>query len=164
MYNLKLQPLPFLEAIEHFRDKVTLTPEEFNALADEYKVKAFTVAGIAALDILNDIYQALLKALAEGLTMEEFRQSVNEVLEKRGWQGLTPLPGRQHFQDEPPDGLPGGAVPADDRPGRAGQEAILDVRRGERPAHQAHAPGHGRQGVPGGPPLLGHLVPPNGYR
>ncbi|MCL6558763.1 MAG: phage head morphogenesis protein [Firmicutes bacterium] len=90
MLDIKLEPLPFEEAIEYFRDKVPLSPDQYQKLADEYKAKAFTVGGIAALDILNDILKELLKALEEGLTQDEFRERINETLKSKGWDGLSP--------------------------------------------------------------------------
>lgn len=89
MLDLNIEPMPFPEAIEYFRDKVPLTPEQFKRLEDEYKSKAFTVSGITALDVLNDIMKELLKALEEGLTAAEFRERVNRALEARGWEGLS---------------------------------------------------------------------------
>ncbi|MEW5897732.1 MAG: phage minor head protein [Bacillota bacterium] len=84
------ESMSFSRAIEYFRDKVLLTQEQFEALIDEYKTKAFAVAGIASLDVLNDIYQALLKALEEGLTIKEFRELVQEIPRRKGWEGLLP--------------------------------------------------------------------------
>lgn len=89
MAKVTLEPLPFAEAIGYFRDRVPLPPEQYKRLEDEYKTKAFTVGGIAALDVLSDIMKELLKALEEGLTAADFRKSVNQLLEDRGWEGLT---------------------------------------------------------------------------
>lgn len=90
MKNIKLEPLPFDQAIDYFKDKVALSPEQFKALEKKYRNLAFTVSGIAALDILNDIYKELLKAIEEGSTQQEFGKKANEILERRGWKGLTP--------------------------------------------------------------------------
>lgn len=90
MKAVKLEPLPFDEAIDFFRDKLPLTPKEYDRLSFEARTKAFTIAGVAALDVLHDIYNELQKAIDEGLPMEAFRKSANEILEKKGWRGLTP--------------------------------------------------------------------------
>lgn len=89
MLNVNLGPMPFTEAIEYFRDKVALTPDQFKRLEDEYKTKAFTVGGITALDVLNDIMKELIKALEKGLTLGELREQVNRMLEAKGWEGLS---------------------------------------------------------------------------
>lgn len=88
--DIRLEPLAFEEAVEFFRDKVVLPPGDFEKLWGEYRSLAFSVAGIAALDVLKDIYEALLRAIEEGLTQQDFARQVNEILESRGWQGLTP--------------------------------------------------------------------------
>lgn len=90
MFRLELEPLPFAEAIEFFRSRVPLTIKQFEALEDEVRTNAFTVAGITALNILRDVQEALEKALTEGTTVEEFRKQANEILGRRGWKGLTP--------------------------------------------------------------------------
>lgn len=84
-------PLKFEEAIEYFKDKVSMKPEEFAKLSNEYKTKAFTVGGIASLDIIKKFMEALEKALEEGKTMEDFRKDVNEFLKAKGYEGITPF-------------------------------------------------------------------------
>jgi SPP1 gp7 family putative phage head morphogenesis protein len=88
--EFKLEPLPFDEAIAFFQDKLTLTPEDYDRLSFEARTRAFTVSGVLALDVLLDVHRELSKAIEQGTTMEEFRKSSNAILEKRGWQGLTP--------------------------------------------------------------------------
>ena len=88
--DVRLEPLTFEQAVEFFKDKVVLPPREFERLWGEYKNLAFTVSGIAVLDVLKDIYEALLRAIEDGRTQQEFAQQVNEILENRGWKGLAP--------------------------------------------------------------------------
>lgn len=91
MPEFKSEPLPFEEAIQFFKDKLALKPEEYKRLAEEAKVKAFTISGYTSLEILNDILKELEKALTEGITVTEFRDSVNQLLERKGYQGFTPF-------------------------------------------------------------------------
>lgn len=88
--TIRLEPLTFAAAIEFFRDKVALTPQQFAELAEACRIRAFTVSGIAALDILQDMLEALNTALAAGTTMESWRKEVNRLLAAKGWDGLTP--------------------------------------------------------------------------
>jgi SPP1 gp7 family putative phage head morphogenesis protein len=90
MADFKLKPFSFQEAIDFFKDKVTLTPAQFRKLAQEYQSLAFTVSGIAAMDVLSDIYTELLKAIEKGLTAQEFADSAQDIFERKGWEGLTP--------------------------------------------------------------------------
>ena len=58
-----------------------MTPDEYRALEDRARRKAFTVAGVMDLDLLNDTFKALDKAVAEGTTFETFAREVGEKLE-----------------------------------------------------------------------------------
>lgn len=88
--QIVLEPLPFEGAISYWRSKVVLTPEEFRRLADEIKVNAFTVADMAGLDMLNEVWRLLDQAIAEGLTVREFQEKAMELFKTRGWEGATP--------------------------------------------------------------------------
>lgn len=88
--KLKLEPLPFEEAIDYFKDKVPMYKAQYAKLAKEYQGLAFTVAGISSLDIINDVFQELQKAIEEGLTPRMFADNINAILKNKGWEGLTP--------------------------------------------------------------------------
>lgn len=59
----------------------------------------FTVAKSAGFDILEDIYQAVLDALAGGQTLEQFSRDLKPTLQRKGWWGAAemadPLTGLQ---------------------------------------------------------------------
>ena len=88
--NIELEPLPFEEAIEVFGDKVAMTPEEFYALAEEVRARAFTVARTSGMDVIMDVQNAVSKALDSGETLRDFTNRLGEIMEARGWEGLTP--------------------------------------------------------------------------
>jgi len=93
MAELELKPLPFEEAIEAFRGLLDLTPAEFYALAEEARAQAFTVSGVARMDILKDLHEAVQKALDEGETLAGFKNRVDDIFGSRGWaapEGFTP--------------------------------------------------------------------------
>lgn len=87
---IELEAWNVKEAIEFFKDKIVLTPSQFYSLVRQAKVNAFTVSEITSLDILNDIFDELTKAMEQGSTLEEFRRAVNVRIEAKGWTGLTP--------------------------------------------------------------------------
>ena len=58
-----------------------MTPDEYRALEDRARRKAFTVAGVMDLDLLNDTFKALDKAVAQGTTFETFVKEVGPRLE-----------------------------------------------------------------------------------
>ncbi len=47
--------------------------------------KAFTIAGEMKLDLLADFHTAINKMIAEGLTIHDFRQEFDSIVEKYGW-------------------------------------------------------------------------------
>ena len=89
-----LRPMPFKEAVDYFKGKTTLTDKEFEKLVSEVgefaHSQAFTVAHIARADVLQDIYDEVLKAIEKGLTLWDFREKIDEIMTRRGWKGLSP--------------------------------------------------------------------------
>jgi len=82
-----LVPLPFEEAIEYWRSRVLLPPETFRELVDEARSRAFSVAGAARADIIQDVYDALQRVMEEGLPLAEFKREIAEIVEEQGWTG-----------------------------------------------------------------------------
>jgi len=83
-----LRPLPMAEALEYWRSKVQLPPKEFYRLAEQYRVRAFTVSRLARADMLGEIFESIEKALAEGVSFGAWRKSLAPVWEENGWTGI----------------------------------------------------------------------------
>ncbi|MBP4453545.1 phage head morphogenesis protein, partial [Acinetobacter baumannii] len=49
--------------------------------------KAFTVAKIARMDLLQDIRQSLITAMEKGQTLEQWKASIMPTLQEKGWWG-----------------------------------------------------------------------------
>lgn len=79
----------FEEAVAYFGSKLPVTASEFHKLAEEYKSLAFTVSGYTKAQVLKKFHDELLKAIEEGLTMKDFKESMNGFLERRGYTGMT---------------------------------------------------------------------------
>lgn len=80
--------LPFDEAIAWFRDKdIELSPDSWRQVWEQANVKSFTVARVAARDILQDIKDEVQKALDEGISLDEFKSNLRPMLERKGWLG-----------------------------------------------------------------------------
>ena len=84
---LDVEPLPFDEAREFWKGKVVLSPEQFTALERAARVRAFTVSGIAKLDSLQDVFEAIGRAIEEGTTVSEFKKDIKDLIERKGWTG-----------------------------------------------------------------------------
>lgn len=88
--NITLEPLPFEEAIAVFQDRVPMTPGAFYALADDVRERAFTVSRVSSMDVITDVHNAVLKAIDSGETLASFQARLGEIMEARGWEGMTP--------------------------------------------------------------------------
>lgn len=83
------EEIKFEEAINYFKDKVPVTSQAFYKISKEYRTLAFTVSGYTKIQVLKKFYDELLIALEEGTTMREFKEQMNEFLEKKGYEGLS---------------------------------------------------------------------------
>ena len=91
--NISLEPLPFKEAIEYFESRIPLTTKEFYALAADAQAKAFMVSGVTRMDIVEGMHQSILKAIADGETLRDFKNRVGGILEAKGVvapEGMAP--------------------------------------------------------------------------
>lgn len=55
----------------------------------EENAKAFTVAKAMTRDLLEDIREAVQKALDEGMTLQQFQKELRPRLQARGWWGIA---------------------------------------------------------------------------
>ncbi len=83
------EPLKFEEAIEYFEGRISITSSQYYRIAREYRTKAFTVSGYSSAEILNEFHKELVKALDEGTTCKKFKDSMNDFLERKGYEGLS---------------------------------------------------------------------------
>ncbi len=81
--------LPFPEAITFFRQKVDLPTERWTDLWEGMHARAFVVAGAMQEDLLADLRQAVDGAIADGTTLEQFRDDFEATVARRGWTGWT---------------------------------------------------------------------------
>ena len=79
--------VPPAEAIEHFRRKKYHTAFDWRDTDAALHLRSFTVAKAMRVDILGDIREAVDAAMAEGMSFEGFRASLEPTLRKKGWWG-----------------------------------------------------------------------------
>jgi SPP1 gp7 family putative phage head morphogenesis protein len=100
---IELKPLPFDEAIRFFRDKgLAVSPLSWRDVWADANVRAFTVARVAAMDVLEDIRREVDRAVRSGVTLQDFKASLAETLARKGWW-TPPL-------EKPEEILPDGMV------------------------------------------------------
>lgn len=83
-FALTLQPE---KAIEYFRAKGYAVTWSWRELWQQAQAKAFTVAGVMKMDVLQDIRQSVDDALAKGETYAGFEKQLQPILERKGWWG-----------------------------------------------------------------------------
>lgn len=79
----------FREAASFLREKEAADPAKYRKLSDAYKSRAFSVAGYASLEVLNQFLGELDRAVEEGGTKERFRERMNTYLRDNGYAGIN---------------------------------------------------------------------------
>ncbi len=89
--------LPPREAVEHFRAKGYHIGFDWRDTDAATHRHSFTVAKVMEVDILEDIRSEVDRAIAEGITFEEFHDNLEPRLKEKGWWGrqqmVDPLTG-----------------------------------------------------------------------
>lgn len=100
-----------LPPIEFFRRKGYLIGFSWEDVWQQEHQAAFTVAKAMQIDILRDILEAVDRALADGITFEQFCKGLTPLLMQKGWWGGADMerppyrrseerPARQHAPPE----------------------------------------------------------------
>lgn len=79
--------LPPEDAISYLEKKGFKIGWDWHETLDNAHSKAFTVAKVARMDLLQDIRQSLITAMQQGQTLEQWKASITPVLQEKGWWG-----------------------------------------------------------------------------
>lgn len=78
--------LPFEEQIAYFLQKgLTISPNSWRDIWRQAHARAFTVARVTAMEVLEDIRKEIDRAMASGMSFADFRKRIIPMLEKKGW-------------------------------------------------------------------------------
>lgn len=83
-YAIRLTPR---KAVEYFEQKGHRISWDWTDTWQEAHARAFTVAHVARMDVLQDIHGAVGSALREGKTGRQFQKELEPVLRTKGWWG-----------------------------------------------------------------------------
>jgi SPP1 gp7 family putative phage head morphogenesis protein len=61
--------------------------DSYDALSGDAHAKAFTVAKVSQLDLLDDIFKAIEDFKTSGKSVKEFKEQIIPILQKKGWWG-----------------------------------------------------------------------------
>lgn len=78
--------MPMREAVAYLAQKVRTPTRRWTDLDGPAHTRAFAVAGVQADDLLAGIKAGLMKAVAEGTTLQEFRRDLEPMMERLGWR------------------------------------------------------------------------------
>lgn len=81
----------FKEAVSFLKKKKPLPVAEYKVLDAESRAKAFTISGYTSLEVLQKFLDELTEACENGKTKKEFMDTMNEFLERNGYEGLNPF-------------------------------------------------------------------------
>lgn len=86
--NMRLSLLPPQEAIDAFVRRSLLSASfSWQDLYGAEHEMAFTVAKMMRLDLLQAVYDALTRALTEGMSLAQFERELTPILQRAGWWG-----------------------------------------------------------------------------
>lgn len=83
--EVKWGNLPFQEAVDHFREKLSLPTESYRDLRGAGNARAFVVAGANKAALVTDLHAAVDDAIAGGDSIGTFRKKFDAIVEKHGW-------------------------------------------------------------------------------
>lgn len=75
------------EIVEYFEQKGLKTTYDWHELYADAHAKAFTVAKMTEIDLLNDTKKLLEKSLKEGQSYSQFKKEAESLFAKKGWTG-----------------------------------------------------------------------------
>lgn len=74
-----------VEAIEFLRQKLNVPTATWTDVWQAMHDRAFMVAGAQAAALIEDFHAAVLAAIRDGLTLQQFRQSFDAIVARHGW-------------------------------------------------------------------------------
>ena len=84
-------PDSFDEAVAWFRDRLPISDGDIEDLEAFAGDQAFTVAGVAQLDVVTDVWEAIETALTTGTDLDDFKAAIADRLEA-AWAGSVDNP------------------------------------------------------------------------
>ncbi len=77
--------LPFQEAIDFLRTKLNVPTAAWTDIREAMHARAFVVAGAIEAQLIADFHDAINRAIAEGVTLADFRRDFDTIVAKHGW-------------------------------------------------------------------------------
>lgn len=154
----------FKEAVNFLKKKKTLPASEYKKLSEECRAKAFTVSGYTSLEVLQKFLNELADACEEGKTKKDFMDSMNDFLERNGYEGLNPFHADVVFRTNMQTAFNAGHYKSMTSPGAKKLRPYWKyVTAGDGTVRKSHAQMEGRI-YAADDPIWNIWYPPNGFR
>jgi len=92
--------LPPKDAIDYLKSKGFKIGWDWHETLDDSHSRAFTVAKVARIDILQDIRKSLITALESGKSFDQWKADITPVLQEKGWWGRKTVPNPEGYEQE----------------------------------------------------------------
>ena len=90
MVKIDFQKTP-QSIVDYLKNKQLTLTYDYNELSKQAHDKAFTVAKVTRMDLLNDIHSSLVDAIKTGKNFEAWKKEIIPTLEKKGWWGTQEI-------------------------------------------------------------------------
>jgi SPP1 gp7 family putative phage head morphogenesis protein len=84
--GITADPLKFAEAVKAFRRRVPMSNKEWDRLEADERQRGFTVGAVAQADVVQDVFDAIGRAVEDGTTFEDFQAEIGGKLAE-SWGG-----------------------------------------------------------------------------
>lgn len=81
-FDMTEDPARFEEAVEEFARRRVVTREEADALEGYARKRVWWISGVAQMDIVQDAHESIVKAMADGVSFEDWKKEIGPKLEK----------------------------------------------------------------------------------
>lgn len=78
----------FRSAVNFLKKKKVLTKEQFDALDEDARSRAFTVAGYTSAEVIQVFLESVTEAVEQGQSMRQFQEKMEDWLEEHGFKGI----------------------------------------------------------------------------
>lgn len=153
----------FKEAVEFLKKKIPLKLGEYREISDECKGKAFTVSGYTSLEVLQKFLDELTEACEQGKTKKDFMDTMNDFLERNGYEGLNPFNADVIFRTNMQTAYNAGHYKSMTNPTTKKLRPFWKyITAGDGEVRESHAQMEGRI-YPADDPIWDIWYPPNGF-
>lgn len=87
-YLQGFQRFIFRDAVEYLKRKKALTKEQYYALDEDARSRAFTVAGYTAAEVIEVFLESVTEAVEQGKSIREFQDEIGGWLSRHGYEGV----------------------------------------------------------------------------